>query len=84
MKDYDGWKIVIIGEDDSLLLESPRGDRRRVLFREREFKMLESKVEILSQALRDIVKHQELIGGGLAVLSTTRIIAQNALEATES
>ena len=33
----------------------------------------------LTDALRNIVEHQEMIGGGLAVMSTTRLIAQKAL-----
>lgn len=30
-------------------------------------------------ALKAIVVHQETVGGGLAVLSTTRLLAQNAI-----
>ena len=36
----------------------------------------------LREALKMIVAHQEKMGGGLAVLSATRRIAQNALDGT--
>ena len=51
----------------------------------REVRMLETIVETgatvgaLREALEAIVLHQESIGGGLAVLSATRRIAQEAL-----
>ena len=44
---------------------------------------LVERVETLKDALRAIVRHQETIGGGLAVLSSTRRIAQAALDAAE-
>ena len=52
----------------------------------REVRMLETIVEVslnaatMRTALEDIVMHQEAIGGGIAVLSATRRIAQEALE----
>ena len=41
---------------------------------------LRAEVDRLRVALEAIVMHQEAIGGGIAVLSATRRIAQEALE----
>tara|TARA_R110002051_G_scaffold15982_1_gene48796 strand:- start:505 stop:756 length:252 start_codon:yes stop_codon:yes gene_type:complete len=38
------------------------------------------KVDMMTEALRAIVAHQESIGGGLAIMSATHRIAQAALD----
>jgi hypothetical protein len=41
---------------------------------------LTKRVEKLESALRTIIEHQKMIGGGIAQWSTTRMMAENALK----
>jgi hypothetical protein len=45
-----------------------------------EANALTKRVEKLEAALRTIVEHQKMMGGGLAQWSTTRMIAENAIK----
>ena len=45
--EYVGWTIVSVGQEHSLLLQSPTGARRGVLFRVHEVQRLEEEIERL-------------------------------------
>ena len=62
--------------------EDDRAAWRLVAAVSEDYLSLRKENSTMQEALRAIVLHQEAIGGGLAVLSATRQIAQMALDAT--